>query len=346
MSKVLYSTGLSRLVENIKNKFQKKPYDVNITIKGNNNDNFEVIIDNDISFYNELKANYSGSKLNTNINYHINVLGDDSLINANASNIIYNISGDYFTVTIDFNRMLADDRDQFIGHLRFDVFNTGEYDAYYDEQNITYNDNYILTGTGTITKDTLAEQIGFVKIYNKHVADFTQEDKTELFKYKERNEQVACFVDGIFYISDYSTDDTVTFSAIEEPQKITSMSITKNGQHGGGNVYLVGTDAKFNITTNGDGTKFLADDGSYVHTSILINFEAESGSLDAKQKEDIDEGYNRNLPIYILYSGIKMLVNSIQKLGDVWSLSCSHEGVVYSVTVDTAEMSYNVITNV
>lgn len=100
------------------------------------------------------------------------------------------------------------------------------------------------------------------------------------------------------------------------------------------------------FSEKGYGNKFLADDGSYVHTSKLITFEAENGSLDAKQKEDIDEGYNRNLPMYVLYSGIKMLVNSIQKLGDVWSLSCRHEGVVYSVTVDTAEMSYNVITNV
>lgn len=96
------------------------------------------------------------------------------------------------------------------------------------------------------------------------------------------------------------------------------------------------------LTNSGDGTKFLADDGSYVDISKLITFEAENGSLNAEQTDAIEEGYIRNLPIYVLYSGIKMLVNSIQKLGDIYSLSCRHDNATYSITMNLDDDSYEI----
>ena len=96
------------------------------------------------------------------------------------------------------------------------------------------------------------------------------------------------------------------------------------------------------LMESGDGNKFLADDGSYVHTSKLITFEAENGSLNAEQTDAIEEGYLRNLPIYILYSGIKMLVNGIQKLGDIYSLSCRHDNSTYSITMNFSDDSYEI----
>lgn len=97
-----------------------------------------------------------------------------------------------------------------------------------------------------------------------------------------------------------------------------------------------------NLYKSGDGTKFLANDGSYVDTSKLITFEAENGSLNAEQTRAIEEGYLRNLPIYVLYSGIKMLVNGIQKLGDIYSLSCRHDNSTFSITMNLDDNSYDI----
>lgn len=96
------------------------------------------------------------------------------------------------------------------------------------------------------------------------------------------------------------------------------------------------------LDDTGDGVKVLADDGSYVHTSKLITFEAENGSLNAEQTDAIEEGYLRNFPIYVLYSGIKMLVNGIQKLGDIYSLSCRHDNSTYSITMNLDDDSYEI----
>lgn len=92
----------------------------------------------------------------------------------------------------------------------------------------------------------------------------------------------------------------------------------------------------------GEGNKFLADDGGYMPISVLITFEAENGSLNAEQIDAIEEGYHRNLPIYVLYSGIKMLVNGIQKLGDIYSLSCRHDNSTYSITMNLDDETYEI----
>lgn len=97
-----------------------------------------------------------------------------------------------------------------------------------------------------------------------------------------------------------------------------------------------------NLYKSGDGTKFLANDGSYYDTSKLITFEAENGTLNATQKQEVEIAYNRNFPIYVLYSGIKMLVNSIQKLEDIYSLSCRHDNSTFSITMNLDDNSYEI----
>lgn len=313
--------------------------------------------------YKVFKSFYDGNPITFNIN--------EENISGTINNIIpiVNISEDNYIqasfIIIDPNTDGVDTDGLYIRKIAFDINSDGSYSLYKMKpiqdlsltnikESTLFVEQYLTDkgyGNKFLANDGKYKEVkGYDKVYYGSYDYFatdgggaSQKIRDEAKELLLAGKNVIIYDDrvGALYNVGYIDDDEFIFkiSGYNPQLGYILIDIVDFGDIYANNIIKI-------FSEKGYGNKFLADDGSYVHTSKLITFKAENGSLDAKQKEDIDEGYNRNLPMYVLYSGIKMLVNSIQKLGDVWSLSCRHEGVVYSVTIDTAEMSYNVIANV
>lgn len=386
MSNVLDSTGLSRLVENIKNKFQPKPFLLELAVSYNSNTNTGTVSirEDDIARVFDHLYKYKDSS-DYNISFKVYYSNYECTYICKANSITFD--GDaIFTVNIDYNLYVADDNDQNVGHIRLDLHR--EYvEGYYNEQNIIYDNSVLLTGTGVAIKPE-RYYIDFEQNLFRKYSDVGYLLNKEYYFDVEENMKILYDVFKSFY-----DGKPITFNIVEEnvsgtinniiPTVIISednsikASFIINDPNIGGvdteDLYIrkvaldIRSDGSYDLyklipiddltltnikdsvlfvdqylTDNGDGTKFLANDGNYIDTSKLITFEAENGSLDAEQTEAIEEGYYRNLPIYVLYSGIKMLVNSIQKLGNIYSLSCRHDNSTYSITMNLDDDSYEI----
>lgn len=390
MSKFLDSTGLSRLVENIKNKFQPKPFllELSVSYDKQTNEGTVSIRKDDIARAFDHLYKYKDSS-DYNISFKVYHSNYECTYICKANSITFDDDA-IFTINIDYNLYLADDNDQDVGYIRLDL-DRERVEGYYNEQNIVYDNSVLLTGTGVAIKPERYfinfedrafylindNGIGFAKSFSFDKKEDMQVLFNKFLKYEKgnlftsmsfnifdsnlRNNVAANFIvtdistintgDTIevsFFINDFNTGgyDTDTMDIRKY-----SLVILKDGtlddfiSHSISidlNSLKKAEDAARTIYTKGSGTKFLADDGSYMNTSKLITFEAENGSLNAEQTDAIEEGYLRNLPIYVLYSGIKMLVNGIQKLGDIYSLSCRHDNSTYSITMNLDDNSYEI----
>ena len=390
MSNVLDNTGLSRLVENIKNKFQPKPFLLELSVSYNRQTNIGSVSirEDDIARVFDHLCKYKDSS-DYNISFKVYHSNYECTYVCKANSITFD--GDaIFTINIDYNLYVADDNDQNVGHIRLDLHR--EYvEGYYNEQNIVYDNSVLLTGTGVAIKPEIYfinfedrafylnndNGIGFAKSFSFDKAEDMQVMYDKFFKYEKgylhtpmsfnisdcniHNNVKANFIvtdisdadarkpiEVSFFINDFNAGgyDTDTIDIRKYSLVILKDGTLDDSMLHSTSIYLnslkVAEDVASIIHTNGDGTKFLANDGSYVDTSKLITFEAENGSLNAEQTGAIEEGYIRNLPIYVLYSGIKMLVNGIQKLGDIYSLSCRHDNSTYSITMNLDDDSYEI----
>ena len=368
MSKFLDNTGLSRLVENIKNKFQPKPFllELSVSYDRQTNEGSVSIREDDIARAFDHLYKYKDSS-DYNISFKVYNSYWEATHICKANSIQFDDYG--FTINIDYNLHVADDRDQDIGHIRLDL-DRERVEGYYDEQNIVYDNSVLLTGTGVAPKKThckLFNDGGYwtIAINDNNEYKIIRDGAAlyEVLKDKLDNLTFDIKFDNIYSLYDVNynirkdEDNSINiiltglaYLTYDEPlTDIVKIGIwLGEGEEGDCIIYKV-TDIEINnlniinnLYKSGDGTKFLANDGSYYYTSKLITFEAENGSLNAEQTGAIEEGYLRNLPIYVLYSGIKMLVNGIQKLGDIYSLSCRHDNSTYSITMNLDDNSYEI----
>lgn len=386
MSNFLDNTGLSRLVENIKNKFQPKPFllELSVSYDRQTNEGSVSIRKDDIARAFDHLYKYKDSS-DYNISFKVYHSNYDCTYICKANSITFD--GDAIcTINIDYNLYVADDGDQCIGHIRLDLYRE-RVEGYYDEQNIVYANSVLLTGTGYAVRPEryyIDFEENFFRKYSDTGGLLSDEyyfDVKENMKilygvfesfyngkpitFNINEENISGTINNIIPIVNISEDKYIQASfIIIDPnasgvdtddlyiRKI-AFDIQSNGSYSLYKMTPIEDLSLTNIkestlfveqylTNKGNGTKFLANNGNYVDTSKLITFEAENGSLNAEQVRAIEEGYLRNLPIYVLYSGIKMLVNSIQKLGAIYSLSCRHDNSTYSITMNLDDDSYEI----
>lgn len=386
MSNFLDSTGLSRLVENIKNKFQPKPFllELSVSYDRQTNEGSVSIREDDVArAFDHLYKYKDSSDYNISFKVYNSYWEVTYICKANS----IRFDGDAtFTINIDYNLHLADDGDQDIGHIRLDL-DRERVEGYYNEQNIVYDNSVLLTGTGVAVRPE-RYYIDFEEIFFQKYSDTGGLLSDEYYFDVKENMKILYGVFQSFYngkpitfnINEENISGTINniipVVSISENYIINASFIIIDPNIGGvdtDDLYIrkiafdIASNGSYSLykmkpiedlsltnikestlfveqylTDKGNGTKFLADDGSYVHTSKLITFEAENGSLNAEQTDAIEEGYLKNLPIYVLYSGIKMLVNGIQKLGDIYSLSCRHDNSTYSITMNLGDDSYEI----